>query len=306
MKNIKQIIVLGFTCLWMAGAVYAASPKLLSSGDTINVSVKGEPDLTGEWTVDYEGSVELPLIGAVGVAGLRTDDAAKIIKQHYEDGFLNNAIVTVTITGKATAKPNNVNIDSAAVSERQREVVSNDDYNIFTSAVSLVDEEPSKPVKPVATKNVLVEIKDADTDVPVTDAILSIGNKVYQANRLGQIVVGEAIGRTVIIASGYNTLAGDFKDIAQGETPRIIYINKTSYQKSVNFTVVDAVTKKPLKNVEITLEGGKITTNSKGEFKIGQIKKEFSEMIVKKRGYKPIRMIVDYKDSPERVIEMEK
>src|SRR5262245_36334896 len=51
-------------------------PYRISKGDVLRVDIIGRPDLSGRFTVEANGTVTLPLIGAVPVAGKTVNDAA--------------------------------------------------------------------------------------------------------------------------------------------------------------------------------------------------------------------------------------
>src|SRR5258705_6355194 len=48
----------------------------ISKGDVLRVDIIGRPDLSGRFTVEANGTVTLPLIGSVPVAGKTVNDAA--------------------------------------------------------------------------------------------------------------------------------------------------------------------------------------------------------------------------------------
>src|SRR5215469_5157261 len=56
------------------------TPLLLGPGDEIEVSVYGAPDLSGHTRVNENGSISIPLIGYVRVAGLSTSEAEGAIE----------------------------------------------------------------------------------------------------------------------------------------------------------------------------------------------------------------------------------
>lgn len=74
-------------------------PYRIARGDQIAVGVFGETDLTGGGRkVDQKGSILLPLIGEVQVAGLTLVDAQVAIENAYRDGrYLRSPQVSVTI-----------------------------------------------------------------------------------------------------------------------------------------------------------------------------------------------------------------
>jgi polysaccharide export outer membrane protein len=70
----------------------------ISSGDLVDIKVYGVPELTDSVRVSGAGDVSLPLIGAVKVDGLTSDEAEKVIeKKLLEGGFLKDPHVTVFV-----------------------------------------------------------------------------------------------------------------------------------------------------------------------------------------------------------------
>jgi polysaccharide export outer membrane protein len=71
----------------------------LGPGDTMLMSVYGQPDMAGTVTVSDEGNIPVPLVGQVAVGGLSPSQAAKKIEQALRDGkFLRDPQVTLTVT----------------------------------------------------------------------------------------------------------------------------------------------------------------------------------------------------------------
>lgn len=79
----------------------AAAPVggyLLGPGDQIEVNIASYPDLKTVGRVGADGSVILPLVGAVQVAGLAPPDAANLIETKYVGGgFINLPTVRVEV-----------------------------------------------------------------------------------------------------------------------------------------------------------------------------------------------------------------
>ncbi|WP_293369522.1 polysaccharide biosynthesis/export family protein [Nevskia sp.] len=70
----------------------------LGVGDTVSVLIFGKPDLSVNAVVGDDGSIVLPLIDAVPVAGLSPSNAALRIAKTYSDGeYLVNPQVSVTL-----------------------------------------------------------------------------------------------------------------------------------------------------------------------------------------------------------------
>ena len=300
MKKIKWLLFIGVAYFWAAGVVFSASPALLKPGDVLTVTVKGEPELSCDRIVAPDGSISMPLIGSIGVAGMKTTDAAQLIKQQLEDGFLKNPVVNVSTKSFSTntnVKKQNKSVESMTDADLTYAVV--DDTPLGSTLYQESSVSETEATSPVASEEqILLEIRDVVTDKGISDAVLSIDNKIYQTNRLGQILVNGVNGRAVVLADGYKTAAGSLnRMIKEGKAgnPPYITLEKIHLNETMLCTVVDAKNRKPVRNAEVILEGGKVTTNSRGEFKISGIKKEFGEVIIKKRGYAVLKRVIDYK-----------
>ena len=321
MKKIKWLTFIGVACLWASGVVFSASPSMLKPGDVVTITVKGEPELSGDRIIAYDGSINLPLIGSVGVSGMKPTDAALLIKQQLEDGFLKNPVVSVTPKSLTTNSKNNSNTkttkttktispSASQMTEADLTYATIDDKPLGLEE-NLIEEDDSDVPEPTNAneEQVLIELKDLVSNNGIANAVLSIDNRVYQSNRLGQILINRTDGNAIIIADGYKTLSGSLnKLIKTGKSGNPSYINleKIRYNENMLCTVVDSKTHKPIKNAEIYLEGGKILTNSRGEFKISGIKKEYGEITIKKRGYPTIQKVVDYKGPAIITFELSK
>ncbi len=288
MIKVKWYYFLIIALLLNAGAVLAAN-RVVKAGDIISVWVKGEPDLSVEKQVGRDGSVTLPLIGSVGVNGLKTVAAARLIAQMYEDGFLRSPMVQVSIK-------------SASVDAR-------------TSAAAPASTPPSGPAFEAAAmparaaapaRQVLVEVVDAISLQGIGGVAMMLGNRIYQSNRLGQILVDALSGHAVVIADGFETVSGDINQILVAGDPGKIQMRRIQVAETVTFQVIDASSKRPLRGVEVILDEMKVRTNRQGSFKVSKIKKEFGEILLKRRGYKTHRQVIDYKGPEKQIIKMVK
>jgi polysaccharide biosynthesis/export protein VpsN len=75
----------------------ATSGYRLGAGDKIRVTVFGEPYLSGEFNINANGTVSLPLIEPVPVAGLTIDESGVLIAQKLAAGFMGDPKVSVDI-----------------------------------------------------------------------------------------------------------------------------------------------------------------------------------------------------------------
>ena len=78
--------------------VTTTNDYLLGAGDKVRVTVYGEDDLTGEYAVDGNGFIALPLIGQVKAAGLSGPALQTSIAAAFANGYLNNPRVSVEVT----------------------------------------------------------------------------------------------------------------------------------------------------------------------------------------------------------------
>ena len=70
---------------------------VLGPSDIVEIRVYREDELSGEYQVESNGTINFPLIGSVNVAGLTPTDASKVIDWLLEDGYLKDAEVTIRV-----------------------------------------------------------------------------------------------------------------------------------------------------------------------------------------------------------------
>jgi polysaccharide export outer membrane protein len=103
-----KLIALAFF-LWAAALPAWAQPAdKLGVGDALRVTVFQQPDLTTEARVTERGTITMPLVGEVKVAGLTSTEAGKAIAGELKSGkFLKNPQVNVAVT---TVRSRQVNV----------------------------------------------------------------------------------------------------------------------------------------------------------------------------------------------------
>ena len=69
----------------------------LGSGDEIKVTVYGEPDLSGPFTVDGEGQITMSLIGQVEVGKMTLGEASNALQTKLNDGYLKDPKVAIEL-----------------------------------------------------------------------------------------------------------------------------------------------------------------------------------------------------------------
>lgn len=78
------------------------NPYTVGSGDRLQVGVFGEPTLTGEYAVDGTGTISMPLLRSVRVAGLTIRQVEQHIAAKLRKKFMRNPSVSVEV---ATFRP---------------------------------------------------------------------------------------------------------------------------------------------------------------------------------------------------------
>jgi protein involved in polysaccharide export with SLBB domain len=76
------------------------SAGVIGHMDHVEIRVFREDELTTRGQLSADGTITMPLIGAVRIAGLSTDQAAAVIKSKLADGYLVKPEVSVSIEAR--------------------------------------------------------------------------------------------------------------------------------------------------------------------------------------------------------------
>jgi len=91
------IAVLAFAGWINPSCAQDAAAYKLGVGDKVHITVFNEPDLTGDFDVNDQGIVSLPLIGQLHIAGMTLSQAQDFITEKYAANYLVNPRVNVQI-----------------------------------------------------------------------------------------------------------------------------------------------------------------------------------------------------------------
>ena len=69
----------------------------LGAGDKLRVTIYNEEDLSGEFEINDQGAIALPLIGQIGINGKTTREAETLIAEKYAASYLVNPRVGVEV-----------------------------------------------------------------------------------------------------------------------------------------------------------------------------------------------------------------
>ncbi len=239
--------LLGST-LWAAAVEPPAPPtsagrvSLLIAGDQLRIEVFDNPDLTTSARIGAEGTIAMPLIGAVAAIGRAPEQIAKEIQTRLEDGYLRKAATTVTVVEygprlvyvmgavlRQDAVPLNPFAETLALQVIGKAGGFTEDANRRSAQV--IRDDPAHPglkrALPIPSgdtqeslgKDVLLEPGDIIM-VPRQDRVYVVGRvKTAGAQRLpaeGQLTVSKAI-----------TLAGGFDLYARQDQVQVVRDGKT-------------------------------------------------------------------------------
>jgi polysaccharide export outer membrane protein len=91
------ILALCFVALPAASQSISLQPYRISAGDKVAVAVFGQPDLSGEVTVEQSGNLRLPIVGDVTAADLTVAELERNIGQLLEKGYVRRPVVSVRV-----------------------------------------------------------------------------------------------------------------------------------------------------------------------------------------------------------------
>ena len=96
--RIQHIFALGLSLLLGTAALVAQSNDyIVGAQDVLGITVWNQPDLTGKFTVEADGTFSFPLIGRVKVGGLTLRQIEAELRSRLVDGYLKNPQVSVAI-----------------------------------------------------------------------------------------------------------------------------------------------------------------------------------------------------------------
>jgi polysaccharide biosynthesis/export protein len=86
---------------WSMDLATAQSPApqayRITAGDKIGVSVFGQPDMSGESTVDQSGNIRLPMIGDISAVNLTLNELERSIALALAQGYIRNPTVSIKV-----------------------------------------------------------------------------------------------------------------------------------------------------------------------------------------------------------------
>jgi polysaccharide biosynthesis/export protein len=100
-KNTLSRFVVLFACQFaLLAAVrpaFGQTDYRIGAQDVLNITVYGEAELSGKYTVEQDGTFTFPLVGRVKAGGVTLREFEQVLKKHLADGFLRNPQVSIAI-----------------------------------------------------------------------------------------------------------------------------------------------------------------------------------------------------------------
>lgn len=81
-----------------AAAYEFATGYRVGAGDRLTIRVAGEPDLTADYVVDAAGSISMPYVQTVTVAGMTSQQIEQMIANRLRQGYLRDPKVSAQVT----------------------------------------------------------------------------------------------------------------------------------------------------------------------------------------------------------------
>jgi len=102
--HLRSVLAAAFAAA-VAGAIVAhVTPVAAQAPDyTVNVqdvltfTVWDQPDMTGKYTVEADGTIAMPMVGRVKVVGLKVRDVENEVKRRLADGYIKNPQLSVLV-----------------------------------------------------------------------------------------------------------------------------------------------------------------------------------------------------------------
>ncbi|MBT8078001.1 MAG: polysaccharide export protein [Gammaproteobacteria bacterium] len=97
MNTLIRLLTLGVAIFFAAATLAEELGYRLGSGDRVKVTVYGHEDLSGEFDLDSQGNISLPLIQEVRASGLTADQLEESITEALQPDYLKKPKVSVEV-----------------------------------------------------------------------------------------------------------------------------------------------------------------------------------------------------------------
>jgi polysaccharide export outer membrane protein len=99
----------------------AAPPYTLRPGDVVDIEIAGEAEMSGQFPIEWDGTIALPLIGSLPAAGSTVASFQEELRKRLLADYFRNPVLTASLVATA-ARPAPVPAQWTSPSLRQSEL----------------------------------------------------------------------------------------------------------------------------------------------------------------------------------------
>ncbi|HYM23305.1 MAG TPA: polysaccharide biosynthesis/export family protein [Vicinamibacterales bacterium] len=203
-----------------------AGSYVIGPQDQLLITVLDEPDLTGKFRVDTDGTITYPYLNRIRVTGLTLDELRSRIVEGLQNGFLNHPQVRIEIDQfkarsvmvmGAVRTPGKVPLTGATMSLLEALALAGSPSQSASNEVRVqrMSKPGEKPLDPIVVNR--RDLENGRTDLQVQDGdIINVPEalKFYiqgQVRNTGQFVfeTGTTVGQALILAGGLTDRGSD-------------------------------------------------------------------------------------------------
>ena len=96
-ETLEKLVAAALLSVAFSGTAAGQADYIVGPQDVLTVVIWSRPELSGQFTVDADGNVKLPLIDRVKVSGLTARRIEEAVTKRLLDGYLKNPQVSVSV-----------------------------------------------------------------------------------------------------------------------------------------------------------------------------------------------------------------
>ncbi len=93
----NALLILAVCSGLIPGSAVAENQYFLDTGDQVRVTVFNHPDLSGDFEINGEGTISLPLVQDVNLQGLSVKEAVTLVISKLKPAYLRNPRVSIDV-----------------------------------------------------------------------------------------------------------------------------------------------------------------------------------------------------------------
>ncbi len=103
-KQLTTLLAAGLLCVLTAAAPAGQTNYVLGAHDVVTITIFGEPELSGKYTIEQDGSFTFPLIGRIAAKGMTLRALEQELKKKLADGYLKDPQVSASVEAYRSQK----------------------------------------------------------------------------------------------------------------------------------------------------------------------------------------------------------